>query len=433
MSIAGEKSKLTSGWFKVPKLRKGKPLIFGTIILLVVISVVIQKSMPLTVSAVTLHPKDFTKGFTEEGEIMAVQEWPVFNAVEGKLASLQVKNGDRVRKGQLLAAIDTADLNYQAEELQAQLQSLEGQRLQSIPKSYQAQIAQQDLLIQQGEKDVETEEANVARLKALYDAGSVSMVQYQDALASLEKAKNLLAQQKSGLEVIHEQHQTSEGTELYYENQKKALQTQISQLKDRMAKAEIVAQEDGVIKDFVLKEGSLVPLGQQIMTIFSTQGYKLESFVLASDALDIKTGSPVRLIQSTSTGNKTLAGRVDALDVAAVEKVSPLGLKENRVKVTIAVTEPSPDVVLGSTLDVEFTTVKAARQLTVPKTALFSYKDGYAVWMIEGGKAKIQSVIKGVENDSEVIIEKGLAEGEVILQDPNLQGLKEGKAVKPVL
>ncbi|AET69977.1 multidrug resistance efflux pump [Desulfosporosinus orientis DSM 765] len=433
MGIAKERIKLTPKLFRFPKVKKRKYLMFGTIILLVIISAVIIKSMPLTVNVITLQPKDFTKGFTEEGEVIAAQEWPIYNSVAGKLESLNVKNGDSVKKGQVLFEINTTDLNYQSEELKAQIQSLEGQRLQSSQQPYEAQIAQQKLLIQQAEKDVETEQSNAARMKALYDAGSISMVQYQDAQAAYERANNLLEQQKSGLDLIYEQHQVSQGTELYYENQKKALQTQIEQLEDEIAKAKIVAKQDGVIKDLVLKEGSLVPMGEQVMTIFSNQGYKLESYVLASDALDVKAGSPVQLIQSTSTGNKILAGRVDTLDVAAVEKVSPLGLKENRVKVTISLTEPSPQVVLGSTLDVEFTTVKASNQLMVPKTALFPYQEGYAVWIIQDGKAKIRPVIKGLENDSEVIIEEGLAKDDVILLDPNLQGLKEGKPVKAIL
>jgi len=39
-------------------------------------------------------------------------------------------------------------------------------------------------------------------------------------------------------------------------------------------------------------------------------------------------------------------------------------------------------------------------------------------------------VKKGLENDSQVIVEQGLSDGDVILQDPNLTNLKEGKRIK---
>lgn len=419
--------------FKLPKFKHRKFVIMGGLALLIIIAVTISNAIPLSVNVITLHPKDFTKGFTEEGEVMAAQEWPIFNPVEGKLESLKVQNGDNVKKGQVLLEMSTSDLNYQLEGLKAQLLSLEGQRLQNNKSPNEAQIAQQTLLIQLAEKDAQTEEVNLTRMKALYDAGSISLVQYEEAQVTFEKAKNLLEQQKLGLQLIYEQHQTSQGTELYYSNQKKALQAQIDQMEDKISKAVVLALQDGIIKDLSLKEGNIIPQGQQIMTVFTNEGYKLESFVLASDALDIKVGSPVEVIQATSTGHKSFEGTVSAVDISAVERISPLGLKENRVKITILLAESSPKVVLGSNVDVRFTTVEVPDQLMIPKTALFPYQEGDAVWTMREGKAKIQPVKKGLENDSQVIIEQGLSNDDIILQDPNIKELKEGKRLKEIL
>ncbi|WP_348983081.1 HlyD family efflux transporter periplasmic adaptor subunit, partial [Desulfosporosinus sp. I2] len=430
MAIEKAKFSQTPKSFKLPKFKYRKFLIFGGLALLILISVAISKAMPLAVNVITLHPQDFRKGFTEEGEIMAAQEWPIFNPVEGKLESLKVQNGDSIKKGQVLLEMSTSDLKYQVEGLKAQLLSLEGQRLENYKSPDQAQIAQQTLLIQLAEKDAQTEELNLTRMKTLYEAGSIALVQYEEAERTFEKAKILLEQQKLGLQLIYEQHQTSQGTELYYSNQKKALQTQIDQLNDKISKAVVVALQDGVIKDLSLKEGNVISQGQQIMTVFANTGYKLESFVLASDALDIKVGSPVQVIQATSTGNKTFEGTVNDVGISAIERISPLGLKENRVKITILLTEKSAKVVLGSHVDVKFTTLQVPDQLMIPKTALFPYQEGDAVWMIREGKAKIQPVKKGLENDSQITIEQGLSKDDIILQDPNLKELKEGKPLK---
>lgn len=433
MAIEKARFNQTAKRLKLPKFKHCKLLIFGGLALLIFVSVTISNAMPLSVNLITLQPNDFSKGFTEEGEVMAAKEWPIFNPVEGKLESLKVENGNRVKKGQVLFEMSTSDLNYQLEGLEAQLQSLEGQRLENNKSPDQAQIAQQTLLIQQAEKDVQTEEQNLARMKALYEAGSISRVQYEEAERSLEKAKSLLEQQKFGLQLIYEQHQTSQGTELYYSNQKKALQAQIDQLDEKINKAAVVAEQDGIIKDLSLKEGSVLSQGQQIMTVFTNEGYKLESYVLASDALDVKVGSSVEVVQETSSGNKSFAGTVSEVAISAVEKTSPLGLKENRVKVTIQLAENSPNVVLGSNVDVKFTTLAVPDQLMIPKTALFPYQEGEAVWLVQEGKAKIQPVKKGMENDSQVIIEEGLTAGDQVLQDPNLKELKEGKRLKEII
>ena len=431
MAIEKTKLRLTPKMFKLPKLKR-KYLIMGGLALLILIYVAVSSAMPLPVNVITVHPQDFTKGFTEEGEVMAAQEWSIFNSVEGKLESLKVQNGDIVKKGDVLFEMNTVDLNYQLEGLKAQFHSLEGQRLQNYKNPNDAQVAQQKLVIEQAEKDVQKEELNLSRMKALYDAGSISLVQYEEAQTSFDKSNNVLEQQTLGLQLIYEQNKASQGTELYYSNQKKALQAQIDQLVDKISKAKVCALQDGIIKDITLKEGNVIPQGQQIMTVFTNDGYKLESYVLASDSLDIKVGSTVQLIQGTSTGNQLFEGKVEAVGVSAIEIISPLGLKENRVKVTILLAASSA-VVLGSNLDVKYTTLEEPNKLSIPKTALFPYQEGDAVWMIQEGKAKIQPVKKGHENDSHVMIEEGLAKDDMILQDPNLKDLKEGKRLKALL
>jgi len=429
IKVVIEKTKLTPKSFKLPKPKR-KYVIMGGLALLILIYVAITNTMPLSVNVIAMQPKDFTKGFTEEGEVMASQEWSIFNSVEGKLESIKVQNGDSVTKGQVLFEMSTSDLNYQLEGLKAQILSLEGQRLQTYKSTNDAQVGQQQLIIQQADKDAQTEELNLTRMKALYNAGTISLVQYEEAQKTLEKAKSVLEQQRLGLQSIYEQNKAPQGTDLYYSNQKRALQLQINQLEEKISKAKVVAIQDGMIKDITLKAGNVIPQGQQIMTVFTNDGYKLESYVLASDALDIKVGSSVQLIQGTSTGNQLFDGKVEAVAISAIERISPLGLKENRVKVTILLAQSSPVVVIGSTVDVKFTTVEVPAQLMIPKTALFPYQEGDAVWMIREGKAKIQPVKKSQENDSQVIIEQGLAKDDLIIQDPNIKALKEGKRIK---
>jgi HlyD family secretion protein len=51
------------------------------------------------------------------------------------------------------------------------------------------------------------------------------------------------------------------------------------------------------------------------------------------------------------------------------------------------------------------------------------------LWKVIDGKAVIQPVETGFENDSHVVITKGLAPGDLIILNPQLEGLKEGKKI----
>ena len=410
----------------IAKGKKRKFLIWGALALLLIVLAVASRFMPLSANVLTLEPSDFSVGFTEEGEIMAVSEWPVFSPIEGRIEAIRVENGDMVRNGQILFELSTSELNFALTALRAQIRSLEGQRLQSSTSPDAALAAQQILRIEQAERDVQTEEVNLARVKALYEAGAAPLAQYEEARDALDRAGNFLEQQRYGLELLYERNP---GTDIYYDNQINAVQAQIGQLEDKLGKASVLASQDGQIKDLSLKEGGAVLMGQQIMTVFAGDGYKIESYVLAGDVPDIRIGGKVEAVQSAASGNRYFSGQVEAVEVAAVERISPLGLKENRVKVTIRLAGDLPAVVLGSMADVRFTTFEAKNKLLLPKTALFPYQEGEAVWVVRGGKAFIQGVIRGMENDSQVLIEGGLTAGDLVIRDPNIAGLKEGKRI----
>lgn len=415
--------------FKLKNFKRRKSLVVGLLVIIVLIASAVSSALPLEARVLTLHPSDFAKGFTEEGTIVPAQEEPIFNSVEGKLESLWVQNGDKVKKDQVLFEMSTSDLNYQLESLKAQLVSLEGQRLQNYKSPYIALVAQQELIIEQAEKDKQAQEENLSRMKTLYEAQAVSLTQYEEAQRDSEKAQSVLEQQKKGLQLLYEQQKAAPGTEMYYTGQKNALQAQMSQLQDKINKSKVLAPQDGIIKDISLKEGTFIPLGQQLMSVIQDQGYKIESYVLARDVLDLKVGSDVAITQDTSGGKKTLSGQVIAVDPSAVERISPLGLKENRVKVTLLL-EKNSAVVLGSSVDLRFTILKVPNKYMIPKTILFPYQKGYAVWLVKEGKAKIQSVQKGLENEHDVVIEQGLSDGDTVLLDLDLKNLKEGKRIK---
>ena len=84
----------------------------------------------------------------------------------------------------------------------------------------------------------------------------------------------------------------------------------------------------------------------------------------------------------------------------------------------------------GLQMDVTFITGREEGRLVVPKTALFNYEDKSAVWVVRRGKAEIQSVETGLETDDEVVVVSGLVEGDMVIRNTRLDGLKLGARIK---
>lgn len=285
--------------FKNPKRKR--LLIFVFVLCLIVLFSLVYSFLPLQGRLLTVTPQEFSKGFTEEAQVLPSNELLIYNQVDGKIKTISVQNGDQVKKGQVLLEIDTVDLSYQLSALTAQLGSIEGQRQQTGGASAEANINQQRLLLEQAEKDALAQEQSLNRAKALYGTGAISLVQFEEEERLNEKARNNLAQQKNALELLN--HNKS-GSELYFDSQKNALSAQISQLTEKIKNARISAPQDGYIKDLTFKEGSMISLGQYLLSVYQNQGYKLESYVLASDVLGIRSGDPVELVQDTGDGKK---------------------------------------------------------------------------------------------------------------------------------
>ena len=159
------------------------------------------------------------------------------------------------------------------------------------------------------------------------------------------------------------------------------------------------------------------------------ENYEVSAFLLTEDVINVTQGSKVRLIQERRNGDYEFSGTVKEIAPTAIEKVSALGLTERRVKVTIQPEEQIPELRPGYALDVKFTVLEQENKLAVPKTSLFPYEGGDAVWVVRNGKAVIQTVIKGLKTDEKVVIEEGLKAGDKIIKNPQLEGLEEGKRV----
>jgi len=186
----------------------------------------------------------------------------------------------------------------------------------------------------------------------------------------------------------------------------------------------------GTVANLAVKKGDIVNPALPLMSLFREDSLLVEAYVPAGDVQGIYAGMKVALLRDRKDKGNIIEGTVKRIAPTAVEKISALGLVEQRVKVLI---EPDiseiPALFPGYKLDVEFAVDRRENKLVVPKTVLFPYGEGKALWVVRGGKAAVQPVETGFENDREVAIEKGLESGDLVILNPRVKGLKEGKKI----
>jgi HlyD family secretion protein len=176
-----------------------------------------------------------------------------------------------------------------------------------------------------------------------------------------------------------------------------------------------------VLKVHVASEAT-VALGTPLLEIGDVSRLEVVAELLTADALQATPGSAVRI--ERWGGPVALRGRVRRVEPAAFTKVSALGVEEQRVNVIIDITSPREQWAAlgdGYRVGVRIVTRSEPQVLKVPVGAVFPQAapaSGPAVFVADGGRARLRAVEVAARNGSEAWLKAGLKAGEAVLVYP---------------
>jgi HlyD family secretion protein len=172
-----------------------------------------------------------------------------------------------------------------------------------------------------------------------------------------------------------------------------------------------------------------VQAGQPLIEIGNPQALEVEVELLSNQAVKVAPGSKVLLDR---WGGETLHGVVRVVEPAGFTKISALGVEEQRARVIVDFTSPYEEWKrLGDRYRVEahFILWEGQDVLQIPASALFRYNNGWGVFVVEGGHAKIRAVQTGQIAALKAQILSGLKVGETVVTHPD-DKIKNGVRVK---
>ena len=395
-----------------------KWILWGVVVVALAGVSVYSATRPLQAELLEIRPRTIEKKFTESGKVSAVWQKDFFSVSGGKVLTVNVQEGDVVAAGELLLALDTRDIDYQIAQLEGQLISLRGQERQALSGLGESQTSPQPA-IEQLKIQLQSAQEEYERMAVLYQADAVSKSDLDEAERAVRQLELLLAQQEQLLLGAKEQFSGLESS----------LRAQISLLEYQRENAEFIAPGKSTVAAVHVKEGEVVAPGSPLISLYRSGEYEVDVYLLPEDVVHVQPGMDVRVAYKGLSGEDELGGKVTKIAHAAVERISSLGLAEQRVKVTVELSGDVSSLRSGYAMDVIFVTRREKNSLVVPKTALFTYEGGTAVWVVRRGKAEIQQVEKGLETDDEVAVISGLAEGDMVIRNTRLEGIKVGARI----
>ncbi len=320
-------------------------------------------------------------------------------------------------------------MSYQLASLRGQLESVKGQRTQAFQPQPAAQVAGQQLAVEQAREQLSAAKAEQVRADSLYRMGALSQREWERANSAVNQSELLVSQQEQALALLKEQAVPPAGTEQYFAGLIKSLESQIALLRHQLSQARLHSPITGLVWQVSVEEGAVAVPGTPMVRLFQPDSYQLEVYLLAADVLQVSPGMTVDVVLDAPAEKHSFHGTVKKVAAAAEERISPLGIVEQRIKTTIQLAGSLEKLRPGTALEVTFTTRREEGRLVVPKTALFPHGEGEALFVIREGLAELQPVKRGLETEEETVIAEGLQPGEQVIRNPRLEGLAPGRRV----
>jgi multidrug efflux pump subunit AcrA (membrane-fusion protein) len=348
--------------------------------------------------------------------------------------AVNVQEGDTIHKGEVLAVLDTADLQAQLRADQATANSNSATTTHDVYQGSLSIAQGSDTLraavaaVNQAKANIERDQAQLTRDQNLYNKGYVSLAQVQqdmatrrDDSATLENANAQVASAKSTVQANGTLNSggLQESTVQQSQAQVDVAEAQADQVKVQIDKATIVSPIDGVVVNRNFNPGEY-PGTRQIFTLQQVDPVYAVLHGSGTEVADIRPGVPAKILAADLGDNKTFSGNV----VGVLNQINP-GSTDFQVKVVV----PNPFRRLRPGMAVVGDVpLPQMRGIVIPETAFTDDNHDAVVAVGSDGTLKTQSVAE-IGGDGKTSIVTGLTSGTRVLQDGQ-QSVGDGEKVQ---
>jgi HlyD family secretion protein len=182
---------------------------------------------------------------------------------------------------------------------------------------------------------------------------------------------------------------------------------------------EVRAPAGGVVLKRLHESESVVPAGEALVEIGDPGQLEIVADLLSTDAVRVKPGA--RVIVEQWGGLRELAAKVRRVEPSGFTKISALGVEEQRVNVILDFADPKDAwAALGDAYRVEVRIVlwESADALKVPTSALFRDGEDWAVYAVDGDRARKTIVQIAHQAGPEAEVTSGLTESARVIEHP---------------
>jgi HlyD family secretion protein len=434
------------------------------VVLIAIIGFTIYQSKKNVVSVQTTkaQSKNLATVVSASGEVKPKTYVNIGANAFGKITRLYVKEGDRVKKGQLLAQLENVQSNA---DMNATKASLDAAVTDAVAAGAAMKTSQADL--NRAKSDAERNKLDWDRAQGLYQEALIAKSEYDMRKAAWEQADAGLAQAQARVAQA--------------KAQKDSADRHIAQIRANLTRAADVLQKtiyeapyDGTITNLPVREGETVVVGIQnspgstLMTLADMSVITAEVRVDETDIVNVKLGQPAE-VSIDAIPKQVFKAVVSEIGNNAIVRSTGVSTSQQTsasqeakdFKVVVTLQDPPQNLRPGLSATAKITTASRANVLSVPIQALTVRRqedmkknekgastvqaaapqtsakgsdnsDIQGVFVLRNKKVEFVPVETGIAGTTDIEVLKGLKEGDEVVTGSYkvLRTIKPGTNVK---
>jgi RND family efflux transporter MFP subunit len=335
---------------------------------------------PMTVDVATASRATVTEELMVVGNLIGLATVDVVPKVAGRLESINVRLGDSVRKGQLLAQLDDREIREQVRQAEA---------------SYEVSRA----TIRQREADLKFAETNLERSRNLFARQLLPQQTLDDADARQQAAA-------AQLDLSRAQYQQAKA--------------RLDELRLTLENTRVVSPVDGFVARRQLDPGAFASSNAPVVSVVDIELVRLVANLVEKDLRRVQPGTPTRVDVDAFPG-ETFDGRV--------ARVAPvLDPATRTAQMEVEIPNPQHRLKPGMYARVALLVSRHDNVLVVPRNAVVDLDGRSGVFLTDGATAQFQVVKVGLLDQQKAEILSGLTDGQRVVTT-GANALRDGDPV----
>ncbi len=358
---------------------------------------------PLKVRTTTVERGPIRSLVSTNGKIEPIQNFEAHAPIATTVKRLLVREGDHVRKGQLLLQLDDADIRTQAARALAQVKTAEADQSALTIGGTQEEVITLNAQLIKARSARDVAQRNLDAYRRLQQEGAASPGEVRQAEDTLQRAQadvTLLEQKQkdrySKPETARIEAQGGEARAAY------------DAAEDALLKSSVRAPFDGMVYSLPVKQGAFVQAGDLLLQEADLSRVVVRAFVDEPDVGRVQSGQKVEI------GWDALPGRTWTGVVSTVPSTVKLRGSRNVGETTCMVDNHDlrllPNVNVGVTIIV----AEHSNVLTLQRDALRIDDNKPYVFKIVDRHVKRETVEFSLQNLTRVEITSGLSDGDLV-------------------